>query len=673
MKVLLLIDKMDIGGAETHAATLARALKEEGCEVAFLTEGGAYEEQLRNLQIPIFHAPLSKRDLFSVIKSAKRLRALGREGFTVLHAHTRYTAALAAAVLPRTPLVTTVHLDFKITPLQRLLCRWGRCSLAVSEDLAGYLSREYGFPEERIFPTVNGIDTRLFSPLAARGKYILHISRLDKDRSLTAHLLCAIAPTLHRLFPEQRIYIYGTGDDISEIEREAALANETIGRRFVFLCGATTSVFEVLKDAAVLIGVSRAALEGAARAVPVILSGNDGYGGILDEKSFENERFDNFCCRNKEIATKEKLCSDISFLLEHQCFCEKIRHKISGLIAEGYTPKRMARDALCAYAASLSVCVIGYYGFGNLGDEMMKKAITEQLTALGIGHVFPLERIAPKGGIGRNKPFSALWRLRRCDAVILGGGNLLQNETSSASFFYYAAWLLLCRRKTLHAAGIGVGALKGRLCPAVCSRILRRFQSITARTQADARAIEKLCPDIRDRVTVGRDLCFLLAEHPKKTAPRYLLAIPSKAPSEAFVQYLSAKKREGMDITIAVLFPLQDEAAARALCDRFGLEAPILVRSEADYFRLAEGAVSAISERLHGAIFALLSHTPCLLLADSQKNAAFASDATLVATHCGLASPVIPFRAASEALKKEREAEGRTFGFSEIISYFKRR
>ena len=333
----------------------------------------------------------------------------------------------------------------------------------------------------------------------------------------------------------------------------------------------------------------------------------------------------------------------------------------------------MATDALRAYAASLSVGIIGYYGYGNLGDEMMKKATSERLTALGVGRIFPLERIAPKGGIGRSKPLSALRRLRRCDAVILGGGNLLQNETSLASFFYYAAWLLLCRRKTLHAVGIGVGALKGRLCPAVCSRVLRRFQSISVRTQEDARKILKLCPGIRDRLTIGCDLCFLLPEHPKKTAPRYIMVIPCKAPSVALLEYLCAKKRAGMDIKIAVLFPQQDEAAARALCDRFGLGAPISVRSEADYFRLAEGALSIVSERLHGAVFALLSHTPCLLLAHSEKNAAFACDLALAATHCGVASPVAPFHTASEALQKEREAEGRTFGFSEIISYLKRR
>ena len=46
MKILMLTDRMEIGGAETHIAQLLRTLQAMGCEVALFSGGGRLADEL---------------------------------------------------------------------------------------------------------------------------------------------------------------------------------------------------------------------------------------------------------------------------------------------------------------------------------------------------------------------------------------------------------------------------------------------------------------------------------------------------------------------------------------------------------------------------------------------------------------------------------------------------
>ena len=46
--------------------------------------------------------------------------------------------------------------------LWRKISRWGDRVMAVSDDIADYLVTEYGYPREKIYLTINGIDTAQF-------------------------------------------------------------------------------------------------------------------------------------------------------------------------------------------------------------------------------------------------------------------------------------------------------------------------------------------------------------------------------------------------------------------------------------------------------------------------------------------------------------------------------
>ena len=84
MKILILIDGMGIGGAETHVLTLADALIKMGKTGDVMCAGGAYADALKGAGASVFFAPFKGRDPISVLKSICALRKIKKNGYTVV-------------------------------------------------------------------------------------------------------------------------------------------------------------------------------------------------------------------------------------------------------------------------------------------------------------------------------------------------------------------------------------------------------------------------------------------------------------------------------------------------------------------------------------------------------------------------------------------------------------
>ncbi|KLO24567.1 MULTISPECIES: polysaccharide pyruvyl transferase family protein [unclassified Marinitoga] len=92
------------------------------------------------------------------------------------------------------------------------------------------------------------------------------------------------------------------------------------------------------------------------------------------------------------------------------------------------------------------IFLIGYYGYNNLGDELLFQSILEIFSELNFdGKVYTL---LDKTKITKNYSFKIhkvdkyniqkiIKIIKECDIVIYGGGNIFQTETSLRSFLYY--------------------------------------------------------------------------------------------------------------------------------------------------------------------------------------------------------------------------------------------
>lgn len=363
--ILMLLMKLDIGGAETHVVELSKELKKRGYNIIIASNGGAYEKELEDTKIKHYNVPLQNKNPKNVLKSYKLIKEIiSSEKIDIVHSHARIPSFIAGKLhkTMKFPFVTTAHWVFTTKFGLKYITDWGQRTIAVSEDIKEYLIKNYKMPEENITVTVNGIDTERFSPdvntdeirkeldIKDDDRVVVYVSRMDEDRSLAAHMLINEIPKLDNIIDNIKLVVVGDGNDYENIKNEADGVNEELGRKAVITVGARTDIDKFVALAELCVGVSRAALEAMAAGKPTIIAGNEGYIGLFDESKAELAYSTNFCCRGCEMTTPEALSQAVGgFFGLWDDDKEKIAKYSREYVKSRYSLKRMADDAEKAY------------------------------------------------------------------------------------------------------------------------------------------------------------------------------------------------------------------------------------------------------------------------------------------------------------------------------------
>lgn len=582
MKILILTDRLNVGGAETHVALLARALVDAGHEVCVVSSGGREAEKLKKCGISHICMPLGTHSPLRLPMLRRQIRKLIKGGgFDIAHAHARIPAVLIHGVRRLgCAEIVTVHAKFRTGFLRRLLSYWGEESIAVSEDLRAYLHDVYQIPMQRIHVIPNGIDLSLFSPSSQKEPsaafQILFASRLDADCSLGAELLCEIAPRLAKEVPNLCITVAGGGKKMPEIAERAEKINREVGFCCVSVVGAIEDMPSLLQKQDVFVGVSRAALEAVACGCSVILCGNEGYGGILREENFWEASLSNFCAREKEAPEAQRLLQDLLLLAHSPALREESAATCRALLKKEYDAQSVCQQTLAVYQKNkhvpprATVAIGGYFGCGNLGDDAILQAFLEYTrTHYPDMRVLALtkhpHKDARRFGVAcynRKNPFAVATAFWRADVFLCGGGSLLQNATGKLSLYYYLGMLRLSKLcgalPILYAAGIG--PLQGKCAHRSVQKTLARCAYISLR---DADSLRFLCTQGVDsaKLHLGADAALLLPLPPVFRT----YAILKRIDVAQNRQYLcvSLKARGHTASTLRTLL-----AALRILCQR---------------------------------------------------------------------------------------------------------
>lgn len=687
MKILLLIDALAPGGAETHVLTLATALIARGHSVTVLSDGGPLEKATLSHSLRFLHPPVpfEGRIRFALGNLSFLCRLQRTEKFDVLHAHTRKTAFLlrlfSLVFRPRLPdlstgvpyrkaalrrclsprLIVTCHAKFR--PRWRLLSFWGERTVAVSRDLARHLSDTFGVSEGRIDVVENGIDTARFCPSPNASSDVIRIvfaSRLDKDCSAAAHLLLDRFADWRRCAKDHgkslRLVLIGGGDCFDDLSLKAEKVNRTLGKRCVFALGAVGDVERVLNDADLFVGVSRAAIEAMCCGLPVILAGNEGFGGLLLPGDFDRFAAGNFCCRGEAPLSREGL--DASFecwLRMNDTQKSELSDALCCLSRARYHGDRMAQATEAVYRRAaaerppMRALVVGYAGCQNLGDDAILRCLIDRwqerpaplLPAQEDGPCLPArltltatvrDAAACRSAfptialICRNRP-AALWQaIGRADAVIFGGGCLLQtcSRHGRRSLFYYLALMLAARLRgrPFHLVANGIGPLRNGCCRLATKAVLSLAADISVRDERSRRLLLSLgirkdkikkqsdpalslCPPSEEKCTaiVNR----LLGEQAKRSK-KLLCVVPKEMP-EAMLERLCDEllalwQTEGVYPLLIPFDRSADVSVCRRILSRVKVGQLILADDERAILALFCRAGAVVSGRLHGLILA---------------------------------------------------------------------
>lgn len=529
LRVLLAAMALDLGGAETHVVSLARSLHSRGHTVLVASAGGAMVADLEEAGIPHLHIPLASRSPWCLFHSARLLRRL-LASFRpdVIHAHARIPAFLCQVVRGSIPLVTTYHGIYASGFPWSLVTRAGDLTVAVSEDVRGYLVQRFRWDPQRITVVPNGIDVDTFRPGVDTtpprlklqeeagwhpdDRILLHASRFMVDVVPATLAVLRLAPAFLQE-EDLRLVIVGDGPERGQVLEAIDQTNRKLGRRAVHWAGRQSDLVPWYNLATLVLGSGRVALEAMACGRPVCIMGGQGShgeaAGLVTESNWAALAARNFTARGQgspdPVVTIREALGRASDPAQADALGRAARRAVEqefSLTAVVEQIEEVYRQAV-SQGGPRSVpsagsenpprrlAIAGYYGFDNAGDEAIAEALVYAfrnlrprlgLTILSAQPSRTAEQLGVQA-VDRFAPLAVTGVLRRSDLLVFGGGTLLQDVTSLRSLAYYLAVLtlarLLCKPVVVYANGLG--PIRSRSGRYLAGRLLAGARQVSLR------------------------------------------------------------------------------------------------------------------------------------------------------------------------------------------------
>lgn len=326
------------------------------------------------------------------------------------------------------------------------------------------------------------------------------------------------------------------------------------------------------------------------------------------------------------------------------------------------------------------IALLGYYGFGNLGDELLLRSCLEMF---GRERIIVLsnspEETSRTFGVEAVNRWSfreVLSAFRRSNALVLGGGGLFQDSTSLKSCVWYwgvvrLAGVLGCR---VYALGQSVGPLKSRVSRYFAGNALKRCVKLHVRDEASRVLAESLgCRD----VMLGADLVMTLSPSHTKTAMTFpqqqeqktlpqkpAMQLPTQQPTmpykkvyESDYMLVNLRPCPELEHYREIIAPHVDaDSIGAALAEEdvnalepLGLSRIVRVKTLDDARELWGGASCAVGMRLHFGGLSRMFRTPLALMPYDMKVSEFARTSGVPCIVDKWTSPVMPREVESDA------------------------
>lgn len=309
------------------------------------------------------------------------------------------------------------------------------------------------------------------------------------------------------------------------------------------------------------------------------------------------------------------------------------------------------------------VLLLGYFGAGNLGDDMLLAAWLlrhQELMAqsrcdidITVANDYdPFAALPKDAGITTdsitivNKRQLIMGALDDYAALVAPGGSLLQDATSVRSLLYYL-WVIhrfSSLGKPVFLLNQGLGPVSSFFGHYALRHVITGVNFISLRDEDSLRLLNKYVQArAKTRVMLSSDplVIPLGATGIRPTAPEYLLLIPKETRDlpypgdpipepQAVARFIDHASREsGLPVKLLAFHAGQDADYCRLVATASGAE-PLQLElgadGVADYYRVFSRAGAVISYRLHGLITSASLHIPAFGVAYDRKIVSF-SDA----------------------------------------------
>jgi polysaccharide pyruvyl transferase CsaB len=160
------------------------------------------------------------------------------------------------------------------------------------------------------------------------------------------------------------------------------------------------------------------------------------------------------------------------------------------------------------------IVISGYYGFNNIGDESILKAVIDNLrerlteidiTVLSRNPASTAEKYQVHS-VNRKSLSAIISVVRKCDLLISGGGSLLQDVSSKKSIIYYLAimWIAKLLGKKVFIYSQGIGPIITKFNRILTANTLKMADGIVVRDEASKELLVEIGLD-EGRIHVTAD------------------------------------------------------------------------------------------------------------------------------------------------------------------------
>lgn len=651
MKILLVTNSFNLGGAETHILELALLLKRDGHDVSVASSGGIYELELRRNKIPHYTFPLDQKKMVNIIESYYGLKKLiENEKFDIVHAHARIPAFICEMINKKVDFkfVTTCHGTYKNNELTKKYSYWGEHVFSVSENVDNYLIQTYNIQKSGITRVINGVNTHRFVKKAPykelvqkyslEGKKVIYTTtRLDNEACTFVDEVLKSVVSLAYTYPNIVYMVSGSGNRLEYYKNVANEINERFGETKVIFTGPIYNVNDYLNLAYMFIGPSRSALEALSSGVITVVSGSLGHIGIFSEDTKELCIETNFCGKRNYTADDKTYYELIEGILNLDSKeYKKMSEYGSSFINANYSLDIMYSqyksyyDELLERHKNSDYVLCGYFGNNNYGDDLMLESFISEIRKYDKTKQFTCissQVKSTRASYGVKSVFKYNLKnikksLNSSSALIFPGGNIFQDKSSFRSLKYYSYIAKLAKKlnNKVYILGNGIGPLKRKRSEEITKSLLYECDYISLR---DIHSFE-FVKDLNKETYLTSDITsrYIDKEKPILDNMKYFVFSPKEEKHKKSTSYVEMIKKikelYNIECVIVPLHNKQDMKISRMVAKE---TSSILFESYDTHSmeNIISNAMFVISMRLHGCVESANSCVPFISLSYDDK------------------------------------------------------
>lgn len=325
MKILMLVDNLDIGGIETYIMSVSKSMIDIGYDIIICTQGGMYINEFKKNGIKVFVVEFKKEKLINIINSEK---------VDIIHCHMKKGMILCSDLYDsiKTPYIITLHGLFYNSYELNYSCLKAAHIIVVSIPIKKMLLSEMKYSIENkvsvIYNTIycdeyhNAIDVRKQLNINKKDKIIIYCSRITNTKGYLAekfiHAFYEIAKGNNNIHG----IVIGDGYKKSAIDFYINKFNSQLNKECMHSLGVVNDIVPYYIESVFVVGTGRVAIEAMNCFKPVIAMGTKSIEGLVTPKN-EKTIIESYFGEHESISPKDiaYLVKVMNYLIKNEDKC----------------------------------------------------------------------------------------------------------------------------------------------------------------------------------------------------------------------------------------------------------------------------------------------------------------------------------------------------------------